>query len=110
MDSSSAQTDTTRHWTSTVRAGVAPPAVIACGGGGIPVYMHDGRYRTLDEVLMFYNESAERGAEAKYIANGIFIATKSEVTVKLEIQGPHPSIPCRMLHDVLEEVMEKAFQ
>lgn len=63
-----------------------------------------------DLVLMFYNESAERGAEAKYIANGIFIATKSEVTVKLEIQGPHPSIPCRMLHDVLEEVMEKAFQ
>lgn len=63
-----------------------------------------------DLVLMFYNESAERGAEAKYLANGIFIATKSEVTVKLEIQGPHPAIPCRMLHDVLEEVMEKAFQ
>ncbi len=61
-------------------------------------------------VLMFYGASSRMGAEAKYLANGIFIATKSEVTVKLEIQGPHPAIPCRMLHDVLEEVMEKAFQ
>lgn len=63
-----------------------------------------------DLVLMFYSASAERGAEAKYLANGIFIATKSEVTVKLEIQGPHPSIPCGMLQDRLEEIMEKAFQ
>lgn len=60
-------------------------------------------------VLMFYGTSSRMGAEAKYLSNGIFIATKSEVTVKLEIQGPHQSIPCRMLQDVLEDVMEKAF-
>lgn len=61
-------------------------------------------------VLMFYKAASRRGAEAQYLANGIFIATKSEVTVKLEIQGRHQSFPCKMLQEVLEQVMDEAFQ
>ena len=63
-----------------------------------------------DVVSDFYRLSDRKGAKADYKGEGLFIAVKEEVQVKLTIGAYHKSIPSRMLLEVLEEVMEKAFK
>ena len=62
-----------------------------------------------DVVLLFYRTAERCGAATCYHAGGVFIAEKGGIVVKLTIGAYHNSIPSRMLHEVLEEVMSQAF-
>ena len=63
-----------------------------------------------DVVGDFYRLSKMKGAKADYKGEGIFIAVREEVQVKLTIGAYHKGIPSKTLLEALEEVMEKAFK
>ena len=64
----------------------------------------------LPEVVSdFYRLCGRKGAKADYLGDGLFIAEKGEVQVKLTIGAYHKAFPCRLLLNVLEEVIETAF-
>ena len=64
----------------------------------------------LPEVVSdFYRISRMKGAKPDYKGEGLFIAVKEEVQVKLTIGAYHKGIPSKTLLEVLEEIMEKAF-
>ena len=61
-------------------------------------------------VLQFYGGAEKRGAVPIYLKDGIFQASKGEVILRLTIGSNHPSIPSRMLFELLDEVMDQAFK
>ena len=64
----------------------------------------------LPEVVSdFYRLCGRKGAKADYLGDGLFMAEKGEVQVKLTIGAYHEAFPCRLLLNVLEEVIETAF-
>ena len=62
-----------------------------------------------DLINTFYRLSEDRGAHADYVGDGLFVAVKGEVKLSLMIGAFHEAIPSRLLFDVLEELMDKAF-
>ena len=62
-----------------------------------------------DVVNDFYRLSKMKGAIPDYKGEGLFVAVKEEVQVKLTIGAYHKGIPSKTLLEVLEEVMEKVF-
>ena len=64
----------------------------------------------LDVVTVFYHHAERYSAKADFLLSGELVATKGEVTVSLMVGAPCLTMPSRLLEEVLEEVMEKAFQ
>ena len=63
-----------------------------------------------DLVAEFYCSAEQYGAKADMLLNGELIAVKGDVKVSLMVGATSPPMPSRLLEEVLEEVMERAFQ
>jgi len=63
-----------------------------------------------DLISNFYRLSEKYAATPEYLRDGVFLATKGEVTVHLTIGDYYPSIPSKTLFDALEDMMKQAFQ
>ena len=63
-----------------------------------------------DLVTEFYHHAELYGARADMLLNGELVAIKGDVEVCLMVGATSPPMPSRLLEEVLEEVMEIAFQ
>ena len=60
-----------------------------------------------DITTMFYEIALKHGATPSTLKNGVFLAEKGEIALKLTIGPRHQSIPSKMLGEILEEVMNQ---